>query len=186
MIRFRCPQCRRVAERDASRVNRSRRVGMRVYCSRLCSGLARRTERLPESERKAKKAAYDVLYRAERVEERREQKREYHRATYDPKRARRVREERKRKNGLSYHAEYCRQRFAKRPALKRGKVMYDRARRDRLYYGPLAPAAQLLRKLETLIRSKYPSDYERRKARGYYLIGRGSQERKRDAQISRW
>ncbi len=175
-----CSQCRRRFSKERGEVNRARKTKSgNVFCSRKCSGLARRAPKLPLAERKAKKAAYDVLYRAEHVEERRAAKREYYQLTRDPEK-----ERAKRKARAAYHVAYCRKYYSD-PKRKAHKVRYDQRRRD-MRWGEWAECARLVIKLERLIRSKQPSWYERAKARGYYTWEHSTQKRKRDAQSSRW
>ncbi len=185
MIRVTCAQCRRSHLKQAGHVNRTRKLGGKFYCSLRCSGLARRKPKLPEAERRAKKATYDAIRRAQMADEIKAEKREYYRRTFDAKKAKAVREARKLRLGADYHTKYMRKYFAD-PKRKLAKRLYDRRRRDRRTLGPYASAAIVLRKLEALIRKREPSHYERRKSRGYYDTDRTTQQRKRDAQISRW
>lgn len=179
MISVRCSQCSKRHPVDTGVYNRAMARTGRLFCSRACFGLSRRKPKLPLAERKAKKAAYDVLYRAVNADERRAQKREYHKLTYDA-----VKAAKKRKARARWHIEYCRRYYAD-PKRKAAKVRYDQRRRDR-QYGDFAQAARLLRKLKAEVIKKIPDKYERAKARGYYNNQRTTQERKRDAQISRW
>lgn len=180
-----CSRCGRRFDKERGQLNRARRAGPHLYCSLVCTGKARRKPKLPLAKRRAKKAAYDKIRRELLRDELREQKREYFQRTYDPDKARRVRAERKRRLGAHYHRDYCRARVAKNPALKRGKRLYDRARRYRMQYGEFRECARLLWLLTREVSARYFSSYERRKARGYYLTPH-TQERKRNAQISRW
>jgi hypothetical protein len=186
VISVACARCGKAHQKEVGHVNRTRKIGGRLYCSKRCFGLDRRRPKLPLAERRAKKAAYDVVRRALLKEEIKEQKRQHYLDTFDPEKGKAERAARKLKLGAHYHRDYCRKRFEDRPALKRGKRLYDRARRDRKAYADLADAARALRKLEALIRKNEPSHYERRKARGFYGNLRTVQERKRDAQVSRW
>lgn len=183
-----CTQCSGSFKKERGQLNRALKDSPgRLFCSQKCTGLARRRPRLPIAERKARKAAYDKIRRTQLADEIRAEKRERHKLTYTYEAAKAQREERKRRFGASYHAEYCRKRFERNPALKRGKRLYDRARRDRLNYADFAECARLLRKLQAEIRKRAPSFYERRKARGYYDQGtRTVQQRKRNEQLSRW
>lgn len=186
-----CTQCRRRFRRERGQLNRALKASPgKLYCSRKCTGLARRDpgalHRQPLDVRRAKKAAYDVRYRTLNLEEIREKKREYHKRSYTYEKAREKREATKRRRGKHYHRDLCRRRFERNPALRRGKRLSDRARRYRLGYGEFRECAALLWKLEREISARYPSGYERRKARGYYTLPRSTQERKRNEGISRW
>lgn len=175
----RCRQCKRRFMMRVSAYNRAAREARSVFCGQRCFGLSRRKPKLPTAERKAKKAAYDVLYRAVNADERRVQKAEYFQLTYDP-----VKAAKERKARMRWHVEYCRKYYAD-PKRKAAKVRYDQRRRD-AKYGEFAPAVRLIRKLKREVCKKIPDKYERAKARGYYNNQRTTQERKRDAQISRW
>lgn len=182
-----CTQCGCKFRKERGQLNRALRDSPgRLYCSRRCSGLAHRTEKPPLEVRKARKAAYDVIRRATVGDEIRAQKREHYHATKSYEKGVAFRARQRELHGEHYHRDRCRKRYEARPRLKVGKRLYDRRRRYKLWYGPLADAAWVLWKLEGLIRSKYPSDYERRKARGYYESRPDAQKRRRDAQISRW
>lgn len=155
-----CAHCGKPAMKEVAWVNRSRRMGMNVYCSRVCSGLGRRVERTDE-EWKRLKAEYDRERRTVLGAEMREQKREYHRRTYDPAKARE-----RRKARASWHVEYCRKYYAD-PARKREKYEYDRQRRAEMTAGEYAECMILLTDLWKEIRRQQPSWYERAKTKGF-------------------
>lgn len=152
------------------------------YCGKSCAGLARSTPKAVKVERKR---LYDVGYREDNLERITAGKREYNERTYTFEKAKVAREAAKERHGADHHSKYCRE-LMKDPARKAEKVEYDKWRRSRLQYGEFAEAHIALVLLEKAIRTAEPSHYERRKARGYYGNGRQSQERKRDAGISRW
>lgn len=179
MKQVRCCQCRKHYSVDTGAYNRAMAGTGKLFCSQACFGISRRKPKPPLVERKAKKAAYDVIYRAANAEDRVAAKREYHKLTYDP-----VKAAKKRKSRARWHVEYCRKYYAD-PKRKAQKVRYDQRRRD-AKYGEFAPAVRLIRKLKREVCQKIPDKYERAKARGYYNNQRTTQERKRDAQISRW
>jgi len=190
-VRCICTQCGKPFDKERSQLNRALKASPgKLYCSRKCAGLARRNpdalHRQSLEVRRAKKAAYDVRYRALNLEEIREKKREYNARTYTYESAKAKREATKKRRGKHYHRDLCRRRVERNPALRRGKRLYDRARRYRLGYGEYRECARLLWKLEREISARYPSSYERRKARGYYTLPRTPQERKRNEGISRW
>lgn len=183
MITITCAHCQKQTPRRTGDVNRALKLGAPVYCDQTCSGLARRTPKLPLAERKAKKADYDAIRRVQLADEIKAEKAERHRLTYTYEAAKAKREERKRRLGADYHTRYCRQYFARDTKRKTRKVSYDMRRRD-ARFGEFAACAKLLRELEAVIRKQSLDAYERRKARGYYE--RCAQERKRDASVSRW
>ena len=151
-------------------MNRARREGRRLFCSRRCFGLDRRVHR-SRAEKRRRKAAYDAVYQKENRARRLVQKREYHARTYDPKLARKVRKARSR-----YHVAYCRQYYAD-PAKKAAKVEYDKWFRNGKRVGEYAECAILLNELWKEIRKQEPSWYERAKAKGFLIK---LQEKKRD------
>lgn len=179
---IRCPHCKKQKPREVGAINRARNDGYAIYCSRRCSGLARRTKKPPKRIRKALKAAYDARRRVELRDEIRAEKAEYHQRTYDPVKARRVRRKRR-----EWHTEYCRRYYAD-PKRRAAKVRYDERRRAELLFGRTywADCHRLLVRLQNEIRRREPRWYERAKARGYYENLRTTKERKRDVKISGW
>lgn len=155
-----CPHCGVTATKEVGAVNRARRLGYAVYCSRTCSGLARRLERSGD-ELRSLKAAYDVEYRARNLETIRQKKAARFQRTYDPSKAREHRKAR-----MPYHVEYCRRYYAD-PVKKQEKVEYDIRVRG-AQYADYFEAWRLLIELEREIRTRLPDKYERAKARGYY------------------
>lgn len=165
-VTIHCMQCRAAFDAYASRVNRARRDGAPLYCGMACAGLARRTPKPSEAERKAAKAQYDREYRERTAEKRRQQKAEYYQRTRDPEKEREVRKAR-----MPQHVEYCR-----RPEYKEWKSAYDIKHRA-AEYGPFAETYLLLLDLERELR-RQASGYERRRQKGYYT--RNAQKRRRE------
>lgn len=131
-----CDQCGKTADLPAGHVNRSRRVGMRLFCGRVCSGLGRRGDK-DKAQKVAEKAAYDREYRERNRAMLKAKKRAYFERTYDP-----VKAAVERKKKMPRHVEYCR-----RPEYKAYKKKYDEQYRAEKNYGPLADASLLLRDL---------------------------------------
>jgi len=175
MVRFRCETCRRWAERTRREVKYRQKPPR--FCSLKCCGVARRLNKT-KTQKVAEKAAYDRAYRSKNRERLKAKQAAYFRATYDPDAARKLRTRAKMKK----HAEYCRRYYAD-PAKKAAKVAYDQARRD-AHYGPFAEAHRVLVMLKRAVVKAQPDRYERAKERGYY--DRNAQQRRRDAQCSRW
>jgi hypothetical protein len=177
-----CAHCNKPHGRRAAYVNRAAKCGLPLYCDRRCAGLARRTEKPPLAVRRALKREYDIKYRLENREYIRERKREDYQAHRDP-----VKERRIRKANMARHVAYCRK-YYQDPKRKAFKVAYDKYYKAKLLYGDnyWAECHVLLVKLEKAVRELEPNKYERAKARGYYGNGRTTQERKRNAKISRW
>lgn len=150
----------------------------RVFCSQACFGKSRRKKKPPIAARRAKKAAYDAIRRVLLADEIKAEKREYYKRAYDPAKAAKVRKKR-----MAWHVAYCRRYYAD-PKRKAAKVRYDSNRRA-AQYGEFAGAFKLLVRLKREVNKKLPDKYERAKARGYYDRPT-NQQRKRDAQVSRW
>ena len=81
-----CPQCRKSKEIQNNYVARARKNGLRLFCSRKCSGLARR-KNIPLAERKRRKKEYDVQYRALNLARIKADKAAYYQRTRDPEKA---------------------------------------------------------------------------------------------------
>ena len=148
-----CQNCHCEFECATGAFNRARKNGFRVFCSRSCAGMARRsTASLPE--RRAAKAEYDRLYREKNFARIKAKKAEYFRRTYDSDEARVARKER-----MPLHVEYCR-----RPEYQAWKSEYDRQRRAS-EYGEFAECYLLTLEIrrESLTQA---DDYEIRKSAG--------------------
>lgn len=131
-----CGYCGEKTERRAGEVNRSRSLGLPLYCNRICSGLARRKHKA-KAQKIAEKAEYDRLYRERNRAMLKRKKHEYFRRTYDPEQAAIVRKAR-----MPIHAEYCR-----RPEYKKWKAEYDQKYRSRKEFGDFGEAAIILNDL---------------------------------------
>jgi len=167
---FRCAHCRKRAERPAGHVNRSRRIGMALYCSRRCSGLARRDGKT-KAQRVEEKRIYDAAYRKRNRALLKRKKAAYFRATYDPDKARIERKKR-----AKQHAEYCR-----RPAYKRWKRQYD-ARYRAKEYGEFADAYRVLLEVNREVRKRIDS-YESKRQQGTF--GKTQARRREDGKAGR-
>jgi hypothetical protein len=142
VIKFTCQHCRKTACKPAGHVNRSRASGMSLYCSRICSGMARR-KHISDAQKKLEKRLYDLEYNKRNRDKRQNQKAEYHKRTYDP-----VRAAEHRKTRMPYHVEYCRgQKY------KVKKREYDKKRRAS-EYGPAAEAYTVFIDLTREIKSR--------------------------------
>jgi|GEM_PF-1826425 len=165
LVEIICPQCGVCAYKPSGAVNRARRAGAPVYCGRECAGLARRSgESLDE--KKARKAAYDKLYRAKNADRLRVEKAAYYQQTKNPEKERLARRKR-----AHLHAEYCR-----RPEYKKWKREYDRRHRAKKQYGDFADCFLLTQEIRQECLSQ-ASDYEIRLSAGTL---NKSNQRKRD------
>lgn len=147
-MKYHCAHCGKEADRPAGHVNRARKRGDALYCSRECSGLGRRTNKTAE-QRKEEKRLYDIKYRARDVEARKASKAEYYQRTKD-----RAKEAEARKRRMPKHVEYCR-----RPEYRAWKKTYDRQYRAVKFYGDFADCFLLVMDIRDECLSRM-SDYE--------------------------
>jgi hypothetical protein len=147
-MKYRCAHCGKLAERSAGHVNRSRRLGMALYCGRRCFGLASRTHKT-KAQKVEEKRLYDAAYRTKNRAMLKAKKRAYYLRTYDPAKA-----AAQRKLKMPRHAEYCR-----RPEYKRWKQGYDKKYRAKKWYGPFAEAAMVAIDLNREIKGRI-TNYE--------------------------
>lgn len=153
-MKIKCAHCRKTTDKPPGAVNRSRAAGRPLFCGRRCFGLDRRQHKT-KAQKRAEKRAYDAQYRADNLAMLKAKKRAYHKATYDPAKARVVRKKR-----MPLHVLYCR-----RPEYKRWKHGYDRRYRSKRLYGPFAEAAMLAVDLNREVKSRI-TDYEIRSQNG--------------------
>lgn len=148
-----CDHCAAPTRKEARDINRARRRGYGVYCSRICSGLARRVWK-SEAEKKEEKAVYDMLYRAKNRQMLKAKKAAYFQRTYDPEKA-----AVERKATMARHVDYCR-----RPEYREYKRQYDLNRRA-AEFGEYAEVYTILSQVESEIASR-ATRYEIRVANG--------------------
>lgn len=165
MTTIECAYCGEAAEKPAGHVNRARKMGNAVYCSRTCSGLGRRKNKSDAEKREAKRL-YDIDYRRKNAALLKAKKAEYFQRTYDPEKARVARRKR-----AKAHAEYCRQ-----PEYREWKRGYDRQYRARKEYGEYADCFLLVMDIRDECLRQH-TDYEIRQAKGTL---NKRQERKRN------
>lgn len=140
-----CPYCKKKADRGTGYVNRALKLNVPIYCSRVCSGLARRCNKTKE-EKKLEKKEYDKKFRKLNAERIKKSKHEAFKKDYknNPEKYKRIRQKRKEE-----HNEYCR-----RPEYRLKKKSYDHAYKLKLKYGEFWEAASTLLKLENKLDSK--------------------------------
>lgn len=160
-----CPECGENAKKEIGAVNRAKRNGLAVYCSRECSGLAHRKHKTDE-QKKEEKRLYDMKRRSEMRDEIKAKKRAYHLRTYDQEKARVYRKARSQQ-----HAEYCR-----RPEYREWKAEYDRKYRAEKHYGEFAECFMLVMDIRDECLDRM-DDHEIRKIKGTM---NKKQERRRD------
>lgn len=154
-MQIECAYCGKTSDKASGAVNRSRKVGIPLYCDRACAGLARRKPPKSIKQRKAEKRAYDAARRVALADEIRAAKREYHKRTYDPAKAAHARKRR-----MPRHVEYCR-----RPEYVEWKREYDRKYRAKKFYGDFADCFLLVMDIRAECLSQM-TDYEIRYANG--------------------
>ena len=132
-----CPTCGSTAQKEAGGVNRSRRKGSPVYCSKDCASEARRLHK-SDQQKRAEKAKYDADYRAKNQDRLKIKSAEYHRKNYDPEKARAYR-----KTRMHKHVEYCR-----KPEYRAKKAQYDKTYRAVKQYGEYAECFLIFREIE--------------------------------------
>lgn len=143
-----CAQCGFGVFIENGAIARAQRAGLRLFCGRECSGLARRKGKTGDQKR-AEKAAYDARRRVELADRIRAEKAAYYQRTRDP-----VKEAALRKERMPRHVEYCR-----RPEYKNWKRQYDRKHRAMKDFGPFWEAAILVEDLQNEVLSR-ASRYE--------------------------
>jgi hypothetical protein len=164
LVKIKCPYCQEPAKKELGDVNRAKKIGVPIYCSRKCSGLARRTGET-EEQKKMIKYFYDRLIYLSDDGTLKKKKQAYFKRDYaaNPDK---YRKERKRRQPA--HNEYCR-----RPEYRSKKKVYDQQYRDAKNYGAYAEAATALRELANIV--------DNRQAKSEQKIFNKSQKRKRYA-----
>jgi len=160
-----CGYCGKEFEMLTGAYNRAMKNGMRVFCSRKHSGLARRVKR-SKKEKKELKRIYDSQYRVVNADKLRNKKQEYFKKDYSAH-PRKYRNWRKRKQ--KWQNEYCRQ-----PEYRKWKKEYDRSYRAKKYYGPMADAFLAWLDLKNFIDNRF--------AKQQNELTNKSQKRKRSCQ----
>lgn len=95
-----CSLCGKKADKQTGHVNRARKLGNNLYCSKECSSKGRR---LSTEEKKKRKKEYDIKYREKNKEFLKEKNRKYNESPAGRAMQKRQREKRK-----EYHNAYCR------------------------------------------------------------------------------
>lgn len=97
-----CAFCNNPHNKSTAEINRAKKKGLKLFCSRECSGKSRRINR-SEDEKKALKAEYDRKYREENSTIIKAKK-----IVYNESPAGREMQKRARGKKKEYHNEYCR------------------------------------------------------------------------------
>ncbi len=160
-----CDYCGDDFLKETGEINRAAKRGLKIYCSRECSGLGRRKNKSDE-QKKEEKQIYDKQYRLDNIALIRIKKSEYFKRTYDP-----VKAAIQRKKTMPRHIKYCQQ-----PKYKLLKKNYDRTYRAKKQYGEYWECFLLTQDIRAEALSRQ-SDYEIRLDKGTLSK---SQQRKRD------
>lgn len=135
-----CPYCNIEFEKANNYVNKAKSINAPLYCSKACSGLARRKE-ITQEQFKANKAEYDKKRRADKAEEIKKQKKEYYKTPSG-----RATQKRNRNQQKENHLQYCRT-----PEYREWKRQYDELYNAKLAFGEFAEAALILENICNIV-----------------------------------
>lgn len=135
-----CRVCGNAFFAPVGRINRANKNGSPLFCSRECSGLARRKNKT-DHQKKKEKAEYDKGYRNKNKKLLKQKKAVYYQRTRNP-----ILDAERRKKRMPIHVEYCR-----RPEYKKWKSDYDRRYRAKKYYGEFSESHIYLVEIENQI-----------------------------------
>lgn len=148
-MRLKCNYCGKtfnVKENNIGQRRKSIRLGLPIYCNKICAGLARRTNETIE-EKKANKQWYDLFIRESMTDDERNLKTLQALVLFHMDYAAnpdKYRQERQRK--MPAHVEYCRQ-----PEYKKYKKRYDEQYRAKKNFGEYWECAIILKNLDNEI-----------------------------------
>lgn len=157
-----CDCCKKKADLSTGKVNRAKKDGYKIYCSRACSSEARRFHRSNEEKKRLKKE-YDKQFRKLNADRIKKAKAEAFKKDYEkhPEKYKLIRQKRKEE-----HNEYCRQ-----PEYKKWKTEYDKKYRAEKNYGEFAECFLLIKEIE--------KEYNQQEVRQINNLHNKSQKRKR-------
>lgn len=143
MIDCICSICGISYQKETNHYNRAMKLGLNIFCSKVCFGISKRTTL---EEKKAKKAAYDK--KISNTPERKEARKRYFRKAYDsnPDKFKEIR-----KSRYSKHLEYL-----NTAEYRSWKKEYDKKYRAEKYYGVFSEAYIILLELETFLVQNAP------------------------------
>lgn len=142
-VKIVCPFCKCSVDRDLGDVNRAKKLGNPIYCSKKCSGLARRNNKSIE-QKKAEKAEYDRKYREKNDAELRIKRHNWFMQDYT-KYPEKYKKERQRR--YANHLKYL-----QTPEYKAWKKEYDQKYRSNKFYGEFGECAIILFEIEKIIK----------------------------------
>lgn len=127
-----CEHCGRVTFKETGHINRARKKGDKLYCSRKCAGMEKR-KNLSREEKKEAKRLYDIEYRLKNKTLLKKKKAEaFKRNYYDSNNPLAEKMKMYRRKNQKRHNEYC-----MRPEYREKKHQYDRIRYAKEKFGPL-------------------------------------------------
>lgn len=138
-----CDHCGKEVHQSTGAINRAIKLGVPIYCDRVCFGLGRRKNKTPEQKR-AEKATYDRRLRVEHAVELAAKRKQSFKKNYDPKKA-----AIQRKARMHLHVEYCR-----RPEYCAYKHQYDLRYKMEKNYGGFWEVARALVDLTNELKSR--------------------------------
>lgn len=158
---LRCEHCNLLLNKRPVDVRRALKVGMKLYCNRVCAGLGRRTNKSLD-QKKLEKQEYDRQYRLKNKDRIKEKKQAYNRTESGRETQKRNRDKMKER-----HLEYCRT-----DKYKQWKKEYDLKHRAKKNYGEYWESAILLNEVFEFIPN--------REIKQQLQLTNKSQKRKRD------
>ncbi len=155
-----CAHCGKPLNKSIGHINRAKKLGLPMYCNRVCFGLGHRVNRTEEQKKKIK-AEYDKVYRYT-------EKSLAAKKAYNQTPAGRAMQKRNREQQKENHRKYIQS-----EQYRKWKHDYDQQYHAKNNYGDFWEAALVLRKIEEVV---LPYKYEIRIQNG---ILNKSQKRKR-------
>lgn len=139
LVEITCPQCQCQTKLPLRAINAAKKRKGKVYCSRVCSGLARRLNKTKEQQ-KEEKRLYDIKYREKNEERLKAKRAEWFQKDYkgNPDKYKAIR-----KAKQSRHNEYCR-----KPEYREKKKKYDEVYLAKKKYGEFWESAILVRRIQ--------------------------------------
>ena len=135
-----CAYCKKEAELRTGDVNRAKKLGVPIYCNRVCAGLGRRVNRTAEEWKKIK-ADYDRQRRIDLADELKAKQKAYNESP-----AGRATQKRHRDKSKDYHKAYIQS-----DRYRQWKKEYDEKYVAQTNYGEFWEASIILNKIETIL-----------------------------------
>lgn len=169
-----CAHCGNNVEKETSAVNRARKVGMALYCGKVCSSDARR---ISTEEKTARRVEYDRQRREGSLREALLQQKKAHYMAHAQEILAAQKAARESDPELKKRRRDCQRRCMERLEWKEHKRAYDRQYRAEREFGEMAPAYLLLLELEKEVERQEPDWVDLQRQKGTL---NKSQRRRRD------